>query len=399
MKLLYIGSICDNYHFIQTVNRSKIKPSAAPQNFESAILKGLSSYEDVELECLSLESIATYPNGYKLYLERRKDKLINNIETHIIPAINLPFIKPYMHSKGVAVEVKNWMLRNEGTSNKCVFIYGFYATVFKEIINLCNHYKCKCFIMVTDLPSITLTEYKGIKGYLKAREKKYAMDIIGRADGYVYITKQMADAIAPQKPYHIMEVLVDTDILPNKLECKKQRALMYAGTLYKKYGIDMLLNIYEKLNTDYELWIMGAGDYEAEIKERAQRNPNIKFFGVLSREEILSREQQATLLINVRNPEDEYTKYSFPSKMIEYMLSGTPVITTKLPGFPQEYDEHLFYCENYELEDMVNTFRRVLNLPSEELVQKGCAASEFVKKQKNCIRQMGKVIDFIKTQL
>lgn len=399
MKLLYIGSVCDNNHFIETVKRSKIKPSSAPQNFESAILKGLSSYVEVELECLSLESTATYPNGYKLYLERRKDKLINNIETHIIPAINLPFIKPYMHAKGVAAEVKKWILRNESTSDKCVFIYGFYASVFKEVIYLCNYYKCKCFIMITDLPSLSLTEYKGIKGYLKTSEKKLAMNIVGRADGYIYITKQMAEVIAPKKPYHIMEVLVDTDILQNNLKCKKQRALMYAGTLYKKYGIDMLLNIYEKLNTDYELWIMGAGDYEEEIKKRAQNNPKIKFFGVLSREEILSREREATLLVNVRNPQDEYTKYSFPSKMIEYMLSGTPIITTKLPGFPQEYDDYLYYCENYELEEMVATFKRILNLPSEELNRKGLAASDFVIKQKNCVKQMGEMIDFIKAQL
>ena len=45
-------------------------------------------------------------------------------------------------------------------------------------------------------------------------------------DGYVFITKQMADVVAPGKPFHVMEVLVDTSIV-NNTECgNKQRALV-----------------------------------------------------------------------------------------------------------------------------------------------------------------------------
>ena len=174
---------------------------------------------------------------------------------------------------------------------------------------------------------------------------------------------------------------------------------MYAGTLYKKYGIDTLIEVYEQLDTDYELWIMGAGDYEEEIKKKAESNPMIKFFGVVSREEVMRREQEASLLLNIRNPKDEYTKYSFPSKMIEYMLSGTPVFTTKLPGFPADYDEYLYYNEEYTQEGLIRDLKKVLSLPEEELKEKGKRASEFVRNYKNCERQMAMVVEFIKSQL
>lgn len=52
-------------------------------------------------------------------------------------------------------------------------------------------------------------------------------------------------------------------------------------------------------------------------------------------------QQQATLLVNPRKGHEEYTKYSFPSKTMEYMASGTPTIMYKLPGLPIEYEEYL----------------------------------------------------------
>ena len=240
---------------------------------------------------------------------------------------------------------------------------------------------------------------KDLKGYFKARAREHAVKVQGLADGYVFITKQMADVVAPGKPFHVMEVLVDTSIV-NNTECgNKRKALMYAGTLYKKYGIDTLIDVYEQLDTDYELWIMGAGDYEEEIKKKAESNPMIKFFGVVSREEVMRREQEASLLLNIRNPKDEYTKYSFPSKMIEYMLSGTPVFTTKLPGFPADYDEYLYYNEEYTQEGLIRDLKKVLSLPDEELKEKGKCASEFVRNNKSCEIQMSKMVEFIKSQL
>lgn len=399
MKILYIGSICNESEFEATNSRSRTKVSFAPQHFEAAILKGLSSVRDVELTCISAECIATYPHGSKFYLSERTDDLGNGLTSKIAPAINLPFIKPKMHANAIGRMVEKWLRENQSTIDKCVFLYGFYTAVAEKTFEICKKYGCKCFTMITDMPSVALTEHKGLKGYFKAKARDHAVKVQGLADGYVFITKQMADVVAPGKPFHVMEVLVDTSIV-NNTECgNKRKALMYAGTLYKKYGIDTLIDVYEQLDTDYELWIMGAGDYEEEIKKKSESNPMIKFFGVVSREEVMRREQEASLLLNIRNPKDEYTKYSFPSKMIEYILSGTPVFTTKLPGFPADYDEHLYYNEEYTQEGLIRDLKKVLSLPEEELKEKGKRASEFVRNNKNCERQMAMMVEFIKSQL
>jgi glycosyltransferase involved in cell wall biosynthesis len=47
--------------------------------------------------------------------------------------------------------------------------------------------------------------------------------------------------------------------------------------------------------------------------------------------------RKADVLVNPRQNDEAYTKYSFPSKNIEYLLSGNPVVAYMLDGVPEEY--------------------------------------------------------------
>ena len=38
--------------------------------------------------------------------------------------------------------------------------------------------------------------------------------------------------------------------------------------------------------------------------------------------------------VNPRQNNEEFTKYSFPSKTMEYLASGVPVVAYKLDGIP-----------------------------------------------------------------
>lgn len=39
---------------------------------------------------------------------------------------------------------------------------------------------------------------------------------------------------------------------------------------------------------------------------------------------VLKAQSESEILVNPRNDNNEFTKYSFPSKVIEYLGSGTP---------------------------------------------------------------------------
>ena len=78
---------------------------------------------------------------------------------------------------------------------------------------------------------------------------------------------------------------------------------------------------------------------------------------------------------------------------MEYMVSGTPVLTTKLPGMPKEYYDYIYLIEDESENGMMDSIITVLNLPREELIEKGKNAKDFVLKYKNNNVQAKKIIE------
>ena len=112
-------------------------------------------------------------------------------------------------------------------------------------------------------------------------------------------------------------------------------------------------------------------------------------------EHVVKEQLKATLLVNPRPSMEEFTKYSFPSKNMEYMASGTPVLTTPLQGMPQEYNDYVYLFEDETVEGMSKTLARILIQDKRELYDKGISAKKFVMKEKNNVVQAGKIKELI----
>ena len=402
MELLYIGSVCDQEVFNNTVSKSKIKPSASAQNFESALIRGFAQLKDIHLTCISTESIASFPHGSRLILRRRKDIISDSVCTSVIPAINLPGIKNYMHGFFSMQELKKWLKNTEG-DERAVLFYGLYPSVVEKCLNTCKEACCKCFCMVTDIPKMmfTNTKSKGIVKKLFARRyKEKALFLQGNFDGYIYLTEAMSEAVAPGKPYIVVETIVDEGLFDAFGDVSKANppAIMYAGALYKKYGVDSIVETFKLIKSPCELWLYGSGDYESELIKEANENLSIRYFGRVSRNEVLINEKRATLLINLRNSQDDYTKYSFPSKMGEYMLSGTPVFSTHLEGIPDEYYNYIYSTKNNDPSSIATEISHLIN-DTPSLIAKGEAARNYVRKEKNAYLRSKEISDFIRIVL
>lgn len=404
MKLFYFGSVCAPEIFNSTVNNSKVKPSASAQNFESALLKGFAKAENLDITAISAESIAPFPRGNRLFLKKRQDLISEGCVTQIIPAINLPILKQFCHSIGAAGQLKNWLNANCQEQEKYVLVYGIYPQVVKKLQKICKRYNCKIAAIIADVPSTMFTYTKShsvIKRLFSNSYRQAAISLQNQFDSYIYLSEAMKDEVAPGKPYTVVETIADTAIFDSVKETEKSDppALMYAGALYQKYGVDKIVAAFKKTSEPCELWFFGSGDYENELQKKAAENPRIKYFGRVSREEVLVKEKEASLLLNIRNAEDEYTKYSFPSKMIEYMLSGTPVLTTKLPGIPTEYYDYSYIADNRDFSQLALQIDSILRLGEDERSELGQRAVSFVVTEKNCFVQANKILDFLKKQI
>lgn len=113
--------------------------------------------------------------------------------------------------------------------------------------------------------------------------------------------------------------------------------------MYEKFGVKDLLDAFESIeNSSLRLLLCGSGDLNKYICELSKKDKRIIYKGQVTPEESLSWVKAADLLVNPRKDEGEYTKYSFPSKNIEYLLSGNPVLAYKLAGMSDNYKYFIF---------------------------------------------------------
>ena len=187
------------------------------------------------------------------------------------------------------------------------------------------------------------------------------------------------------------------DVLVNKKTSKDAlQYIFYAGTLAKRYGVMNLVEAFMHItNQNTRLVICGAGDSEKEIVKCTSIDRRIIFKGQLPRIEVLKLQKESTLLVNPRTPEKEYTKFSFPSKTMEYLASGVPVLLYKLPGIPEEYYQYCYSIEDLSIEYLTNKMNEILSLDSYELKLKGDKAREFILREKNPASQAHKIVNLI----
>lgn len=241
--------------------------------------------------------------------------------------------------------------------------------------------------IITDLPGMLGSNADVEKG----------IDRMRHFDGYVLLTQQMDSVVNPSnKPSMIMEGLC-AEKLPDVYNGEKKKVLMYSGSLWKKNaGIEYLTEGFLKANVSgFELHFYGTGELTPWIEEMSKKHPQIKYKGCVTNSEIIERQCEASLLVNPRPSVEEFCKYSFPSKTIEYMASGTPVLMTRLPGIPEEYFQYVYTIDSETPEGVCEVLKKVLNQDEETLRAVGMRAREFVMMNKSCKKQCERIHDFI----
>ena len=88
--------------------------------------------------------------------------------------------------------------------------------------------------------------------------------------------------------------------------------------------------------------------------------------------------KRATALINPRKPNSKITRFSFPSKNMEYLSSGTPMIGYKLDGIPSEYYDYFYTIDDSSEKSLRNTIVKRSLFASRSIRRKGvCGASIY----------------------
>lgn len=400
-NILFVGnahSAKSLYEYNKKYKSNQVNPQ---QTFDYAIVEGLS--KNAKVTALSIPPIPTYPRSKCIYNPLKREKINENLTIVHIPILNIIILKMIIISMFTFVYIIYFNFINRKLKKQLILGYLLFyiaipALLAKKIT------KNKIHIIVPDIPELLYGYDSSISKY-----RRYLINstlfiyklIEDRFDSYILITKYMNEIINKRnKPFLVIEGLIINEEIEEigyiKNENTSKHRIVYAGTLHEKYGIKNLVNAFQLIDSkEIELHIYGNGDFSDSLKIISKNRNNIFYHGSISRNQILDIERNATLLVNPRPTSEEFTKYSFPSKILEYMISGTPVITTKILGIPKEYDDYLFYFNSDDSLTMAKDLKRIMELNIQDLIKKGIEAREFVIANKNNIKQAEKILNFI----
>lgn len=234
--------------------------------------------------------------------------------------------------------------------------------------------------------------------YLRARMDLYTQKAIKKMDKIIALNERAAELYAPNVPHIVMEGAVDIDQIDDfRYIVPARRNVVFTGSLQKHNGIVEVVDAFKLLkDEDVELDIYGRGEYTDYVIEASKQYPNIHYCGQRSNDEILLIQKEAFALINPRPVSNYISQVTFPSKIFEYMLSGTPVITTRLNGFNSEYYDTMYFVEDNTVNELVTGIKMVLSQTPEQLRQKAYSAYMLVVDKKNWQMQSERIVNFLK---
>lgn len=383
MHIVYAVTTCSENTYRALFSHSAQKPAFQSQKYHRLLIEGLAQGAKVDV-------VATLPvnrqNCTKGYLHP-KEEAEGGAQYHYVPASCHGPVKLILGAFGTFRRV--FRLCKEKDSVVFVDCLNCTTAFFAQLASRMRG--VRCVGIITDLPD--MLGYNRVYRNLTNR-------VIARCTDYVLLTEMMNARLNPAgKPHIILEGHADISMGEKKPGLDKKqspRVCLYAGSVCTLYGLPELVEGFQKANLPNTiLAIYGPGDYAEPLQTIAREDPRIFYGGMLLSSQVVEKEMQATLLVNPRPTKEEYVKYSFPSKTMEYMASGTPVLTTRLPGMPREYYPYVHFIDEETPEGIAQALKTVLSQSDEALFAQGMNAREFVLESRNNVVQAGKILTML----
>lgn len=395
-QILWIGCLESDEEF--KIKAKKGYDLASAQVSQKNLLYGIEEVSNTICDSINGSVLPPYP----VY----KDRIIEPVEWCHKPGAadisvgykNNKYINRLNCKKAMLEAADKWCNTRYKGEGVIVFVYSMRSAPMATACRIKEKIpQAKIYLIITDLPQFMDLGQSRLKAALKKIDWISIKKMQKKFDGFILYAEKMADYLeVPSGKWILMEGSYDTSE-QRVITAERKKAVMYSGKLDEQYGIKMLVDAFMSISEpDVELWLTGGGNAESYIQECAKKDTRIKFYGFLpSREDVLRKQAEASLLINMRLPSEPASGYCFPSKLFEYMATGTPVLSFDIAGIPREFLKYLFIVKEENKKALAKAIAETLKLDRKALKERGNAAREFIVNEKNTNTQCMKMWEFV----
>lgn len=377
--------------------------SAAGELLQQRMVRGL---EDAGAEIsavFSMRAVPSYPQGRSL-LFGRSEQRVGTWRARSIPFVNLGPAKTLTAGASLLPELLAWAWRNRGRP-RAVLLYNVNAPPGAVSLLAGRLTGTRTFAVVADIQVPGSGFYES--NLLRRLDFQLQVRTLPLLDGLIVLTKRMVTDFAPRSPWLLVEGGVPDEAPalpavppredPAPGEPPAPVVFMYSGSLTDLKGIPLLLDAFERSRGEHlRLWIAGGGALQAEVEAAAARDPRIRFWGSLTHAEVTRVYGDVDVFVNPHSTRHESARYLFPSKLLEYLAYGRPVITTcSTPEVAEEYGEVAYVMEREDPAELAALLERVGAMTPSERRQRGEICRALVAERKTWSRQGRRMLDFI----
>lgn len=380
MKILFIGGVFAKENENEIIQNTKTYVEYSANIFQEKLIKGFKE-NNCDIDVLSAPLIGAYPNAYKkIYFNGFKNK---QEKYKYVKFINIWGIRNISRTLSLKKAVKYFIKLPE--KDKLIIVYCPHTPFLEAAVYAKKKDKnIKICFVVPDLPQYMNFSEKNraIYDFFKRIDIKRLNKLTTKVDSFVLLTEHMKYKLnVGDRPYIVIEGIAnEVGEIIQKTQKSTEKYIVYTGKMSKKFGIVNLIDAFRLLkNENYRLVLCGTGDAVDYINEARELDSRIIYKGQVSYNEAKEWIAKADVLVNPRQNNEEYTKYSFPSKIIDYLQSGKPVVAYLLDGMPEIYKEFLFIPKDKSCEELANAIEYCIENYIES-VQKSKAAIIYLNK-------------------
>lgn len=355
MKILMLCGVFAKENEQEVVRHARTAVEFSANVFQQKLIAGFRSLQQ-DFSVISAPFVGSYPNASDI-LRFRGFEDDQTLCTYV-PFNNIWGLRNICRTRALKKAVRDF-IRAEDDQKLIVAYCAHTPFIDAAVYAKKKDPRIKVCLYVPDLPNYMNLSADRSRFYDMAKVYDIAVmtRLMKQVDSFVLLTGQMKDALpVGDKPFRVIEGIITRQELDRPEAARADDGLIrvvYTGKLNACFGAKRLVDAFCMLEDPaYRLVLCGRGDCEDYIKEKAAADSRILYLGQVTADVAGEHIRKADVLVNPRPNDGEYTKYSFPSKNIEYLLSGKPVVGYMLSGMSEDYRRFMHIVADDRVESL-----------------------------------------------
>lgn len=391
MAILFISNL--------VLDKAEFQNAAFTRSGNNVVL-GIANSLPENVTLISCRPTPSFPHA-PIWIAGEKIVLDSGRMVKILPMLNITIVKNVFWGILVKKEIKKWAKKHLDEERR-VLVYNIYTPPISALYKACNATKSKLFAILYDLgvpPKRLGLGWFRMKGY--EIMEKVAKNYIPKLDGRIVINENIVEHYAPNKDYILVDGGINDQVKENLFplipSTSENFIFVLAGMLWDQNGTKLVLDTFEQhpeLNA--EVYFAGKGNDVELIEQKALNDSRIHYVGMLNIEQLFKLYEKADVLLNLRIEEE--VDFHFPSKLLEYLVTGKHVLSTPIAHAGRDYGDYMTILSDITPNGLASSINSIIEMGKTELFSKGQKARTFMLEQRNWKKRTDEIVEYMNSK-